>query len=368
MKMTKKHESIVNMMQSIMNYFDLTPYHHTMEDLDTLLKTKRYEHIVLLIQDGLGYMNLLEHLDESSFMRRHLKKSLKTVFPPTTTAATTSLLSGRYPCEHGWLGWNVYIDELDDTMTLFRNKSKYNHKRQFDFSIGDTYLPYERIVDRINKETHHRAYTVSPYGDTPYVSGNLEALVQTVVSLCKNEEKSYIYAYYEEPDALMHHYGTQSHVVHHNILELDASLEFLCSKLEKTLVLVCADHGHIDVENLFIEDYPQLQQMLLKETSIEPRACNFYIKEAYLDTFPDLFNELFGEHFYLYSKEEVYEKRLFGPCDPKFQIKGVGDYLAVALTHYTLNDSRNNYTFKSHHAGATQKEMLVPLMVIDCYE
>ena len=355
------------MMQSIMKYFDLKPYHETLFTLDEKLNRKDYQHVVLLVLDGLGYENLIEHLDEHSFMRMHFKKSLSTVFPPTTTAATTSLVSGLYPSEHGWLGWNVYVSEVDDTVTLFRNESKYKHDKNYEVSVGNTYLHYDSIVDRINSETVHQAYSVSPFGDTPYNSGDVESMVQNIIDLCNEDEKSYIYAYYEEPDGLMHHYGNQSTLVHQKILLLDEILEDMCSELQNTLVLVCADHGHIDVENLFIEDYPELEKMLLRETSIEPRACNFYIKEEYKDAFPILFNEILGDDFRLISKEEAHTEALFGPYVSNKIIKGIGDYIAVALTHYTLNDSRKNYAFKSHHAGGTQREMIIPFMVIDRY-
>ena len=53
-------------------------------------------------------------------------KEITTVFPATTTAATTSIATGLNPVEHGWLGWNMYIEPIDETITLFRNCEKGN--------------------------------------------------------------------------------------------------------------------------------------------------------------------------------------------------------------------------------------------------
>lgn len=359
-------ESIIHLMQSIMKYFNLDVCHPTLLSIDNILNHKKYNHVVLVVLDGLGHENLMEHLDRSSFLRNHLLGPLSTVFPPTTTAATTSLLSGLYPSEHGWLGWNVYIEELSDTITLFKNESKYHHEKKFSIDVGHTYFPYTSIVDRIHLETQNKGYTVSPYGDTPYDSGNIRDMIEVVSDLSNRDEKSYIYAYFEEPDALMHHYGNDSSLVKQKITELDEAIEQMCSQLKDTLVIITADHGHINVENLFINDYPELNQMLLRETSIEPRACNFYIKEQYMDQFPKLFNELFGDKFKLLSNQEVHNREIFGPLDSNSKIDGVGDFLGIATSHYTLNDSRENYAFRSHHAGSTEREMLVPLIVVGC--
>ena len=45
-----------------------------------------------------------------------------------------------------------------------------------------------------------------------------------------------------------------------------------------TIVFVVADHGHHNVVNLFIKDYPDIEECLLRNTSLEPRAVNFFIK------------------------------------------------------------------------------------------
>ena len=55
-------------------------------------------------------------------------KSITSVFPPTTTAATTSMLSGLNPNEHGWLGWDLYFKKEDlfksDTIESYIQRCK----------------------------------------------------------------------------------------------------------------------------------------------------------------------------------------------------------------------------------------------------
>ena len=47
--------------------------------------------------------------------------NIDAVFPATTTASTTSVLSGKNPNEHGWLGWDLYFKEFDKTISIFPN-------------------------------------------------------------------------------------------------------------------------------------------------------------------------------------------------------------------------------------------------------
>lgn len=62
------------------------------------------------------------------------------------------------------------------------------------------------------------------------------------------------------------------------INDLNNRIEQLSNELTDTIIFVVADHGHHNVENLFIKDYPDIEKCLLRNTSLEPRAVNFFIK------------------------------------------------------------------------------------------
>ena len=52
---------------------------------------------------------------ENSFLYRNMVKEISSVVPATTTASTTSMLTGLSPMEHGWLArdyihkYNFYL-------------------------------------------------------------------------------------------------------------------------------------------------------------------------------------------------------------------------------------------------------------------
>ncbi len=88
--------------------------------IDEILEAKKPKNVVVMLFDGMGS----RILDNKSFFLKNRIKEITTVFPATTTAATTSIRTGFNPIEHGWLGWNTYISPINKTITLFLNSEK----------------------------------------------------------------------------------------------------------------------------------------------------------------------------------------------------------------------------------------------------
>ena len=114
---------IVNLSNSILKAFGAETSAPTLKMADKLLE-KEYKNVVVLLMDAMGISILEKHLEPDGFLRSHLAGAYSSVFPPTTVAATTSMLSGLYPNEHGWLGWDMYYPELDKNVTVFLNKEQ----------------------------------------------------------------------------------------------------------------------------------------------------------------------------------------------------------------------------------------------------
>lgn len=102
-------ECLTNLACSIRKYFDLDYEHNTLDYIDKLLAEKQPKNVVVILFDGMGSRILERTLDKNAFLIKNKVKDITTVFPATTTAATTSIRTGLNPVEHGWLGWNTYI-------------------------------------------------------------------------------------------------------------------------------------------------------------------------------------------------------------------------------------------------------------------
>lgn len=101
--------------------------------------------------------------------------------------------------------------------------------------------------------------------------------------------------------------------------------------------------------------------------SIEPRALNLFVKEGKRGQLEQEFQKEFGDKFLLLTKEQVLERKLFGMGKehPDFQ-KMLGDYLAVAISDLSVYNTREEAdSFVGMHAGLTEDEMQIPLIIIE---
>lgn len=328
------------------------------------LFAKQYKNIVVLLLDGMGVSIMKKNLKKDGFFNSHLAMEYSSVFPPTTVAATTSMDSGKYPTEHSWLGWDCYFKEIDENVTVFRNLKSGTEEPVADYYVPGKFCGYENIVSQI------QAAGGQAYYSTPFAypnPGDFDAVLERVEDLCKKDGKKYIYAYCNDPDYTMHRNGCFVKTSVEVIREIERKVEVLSEKLEDTLLLITADHGHIDGKNACILDYPKLMECLVRLPSIEPRALNLFIKDGYHEQFVKEFNKEFGDTFLLLTKEEVKQQKLFGPGAEHPYFDGMlGDYLAAATSDLSIfNTQIEKERCIGIHAGLTREEMEIPLIVVE---
>lgn len=353
---------LTNLANSILKYFDIKTYHETLEILDKVLKENNSKNVVVILYDGLGARIIDKVLGEKNFFNDNKLCEIDSVFPSTTAAATTTVMSGLNPSEHGWIGWNVYLKEIDKTVTLFLNEEKETKNKIKGFHAGYDLMSYKRIPDLVS-EKGYKGYYVSPFGEYKY--NTLEEMNEIIENICKEDGKKYIYAYHDEPDYSMHEYGTDSDVVKDIMKKIEESTKKLCDNLNDTTVIIIADHGHINVEKIDLKKHKKLYDTLIRTTSIDSRCTAFFIDKEKEDVFKKEFENNYLDDFILLTKEEVLNNELFGDGSYNKHFKdAIGDYLAVAKTNKYFSDDDDDFIFKSHHAGITEDEIKVPVIVI----
>lgn len=351
---------LTNLTNSLLNYYGLETYHNTLKELDIALKEKDYKNVVVILYDGMGANLLKRNLNENDFFNMHKEKDLHAVFPPTTTASTTTVLSGKNPNEHGWLGWDLYFNKLDKVVTMFTNNYKDTNIPASEEEISEKTYPFKNIIELIGTKVN--AVGLFPFKETFY--HELPEMHEKIKEICSNKEKNFIYAYYEDPDHSMHITGTDSEETKKVFRELNDATEELCKSLKDTFVIVIADHGHINSEVITLKEYPDVFNCLERDISIEPRACSFKIKKGKEEEFEVLFEKYFRDYFTLLTKEEVIEKQIFGiGNNNKHFEESIGDYIAVATSNKFFRYDENGKIFTSMHAGITEDEIVVPLIL-----
>ena len=378
---------LVNLANSILKKFGAETTAKTLPLADRYLAGD-YRNVVLLLLDAMGISILEKHLDRNGFFRSHLAGSFDSVYPPTTVAATTSVLSGLYPNEHGWLGWDVYYPELGKNVTVFTNNEQAREKKgavpdgtypdgrkkwtersleevrpAAEFNAGFQYAPYKNIIEKI-RDAGGTAWPVMPF--MPPYPQTAEAILKRIGELCKTPEKKFIYAYWNEPDSTMHRTGTASDETHAMITGLERMVEQTVAELSDTLFLITADHGHMDSRNYSLPDYPEITACLKRPPSIEPRTLNLFVKEEYRESFPGIFHRYFGDSFLLLTREEVLREKVFGPGKDRDGLAGmIGDYVALAVSDTSVfNTHIEAQEMPGGHAGLTREEIAVPLIVV----
>ncbi len=362
-------KSILALSNSLLKKYNVKTFHPTLKSIDK--KIKPYKNIILMIFDGMGVNILNQHLKKEDFLRQHLFQEISSVFPPTTVAATTSIHSGLSPLEHGWIGWMQYFKEYDKVIELFRNTDFYTREKVVDTSaIGFDVLGYEEIYTKITRQNPDVHFTKIFPAWAPNGVSSLSQMNERIINTLNQYEKNIILAYWTEPDHSIHHHGEKSPLANQLVQEINQSVESLFNQLPpNTVVLVTADHGIVDTEEIFLNDIEGFSECFKNPPSMEVRTSSFFIKEDKKEQFLSLFNKYFKDDFLLYTHDEYINSSLLGEGIAHQKIHDfVGDYVAVscgkrALCYYTEKDKAISLT--ADHAGITKEEMLVPLIILE---
>ncbi len=358
------HNSILNVTASILKYYNVDTPSTTNELLDKTL-SNGYRNIVYVLVDALGVDVLKRHVDISPLLNRDLAMEITSVFPSTTVAATTSVLTGLPPITTGWLGWCQYVKEVEKSVIFFMNSDYYSKDTVFDKNIASTYCPVEQIYTQIERSNADvKTLEIFPAFREKEHDTFLKQC-KKIVSVCHEQGKHFIYTYWDKLDSIMHDVGPGAIEANKMLSTIEKGYEFLINELgEDTIVILIADHGQVDVCPIELRRYHDLWDTFIHEPSIESRATAFFIKQDQKQLFKDLFTHYFRDYFMLLSREEALQMNLFGygkkhPKTDEF----LGDYIAIAIDHYYFKMAEGTYFMKGQHAGLLEKEMIVPLII-----
>lgn len=339
----------------------------TLKVLEDELK-KDYKNIVFICFDGMGIYPLEKCLNEKDFLRKHIKKTLMSTFPSTTTNATTSLMTNTLPLEHGWFGWTVNFEKLNKNICIYLNQDAYTGEQ---VEIADEDNPLGKINCYFdNANTEYNINTIFPF----YVKVKNEEqnnkykkqkdFYKIIKNICKKDGKQFIYAYNEEPDHTMHDKGVDNKFSKKLIKNISNSIKKLVKSTKNTLFVITSDHGHIDVNDyIYIYKDNEIMELLEIYPYLEPRATAYKVKKGNESEFEKIFNQKYGEDFVLYKSEELIKEGYFGDFGDKGHL--LGDYISVGrFSNKCLVLSPTSSILKGHHTSLTD-EMQVPLILIN---
>ncbi len=360
---------ILGISNSILRYYGAQTHGKTLPVLDEKLQ-KKYKNVVFMIFDGMGVDLLKHHLMPYNFLRRKIKDNITSVFPPTTAAATISFYSALPPITHAWVAWCVFSKKYKKVIELFTNKNYYTQKPLKSKPITED-LPYEHIFEQIKKTNKNVTTTEIFPPFKPNGAKSVEEQCQKVIKQAEKKGKQFILTYWSDPDHLSHEYGPYAKQVKAKVKEINNAVKKMSEKLSDTLIIVSADHGHLPVqEDVCLNDYKGVVECLQVPISLDSRVAAIFLKPNKEMQFKKLFNKYFAKDFMLIKSETAIKQGLFGKgkINPK-AVEFLGDFLMISTSYKSvkqrLKGKFEDDGFLGAHAGLTEKEMMVPLILID---
>lgn len=380
-------KSIINITASILHYFGCDHHYPALPELSEEYLDK-FDNIVFIVADGLGAELLKHHLPATSLLRENTVSSLTSVFPPTTSAAISSLLSGVSPLEHGIIGWTLYFKEyfklidflpLHDTSTgeplseLYSDIHEKFHFESIFKIIHDLKPEIEQHYVTPDFLANSKYTKMASHSAEMYTYTDVDSALNYIDKTIKNSSnKKLFYCYTNEPDKSMHKLGVDNDDIKEIIEKIESYVEELRNHLKgtKSLIIVTADHGMIEVgDSIYANEEKSLWESLILPTFPEPRFISCFLHQDKVSEFLE-FAHAHKDDFLLMSKSEFLSKVLLGRGKPHPRvINMLGDYLLIAKGNKAIQtkypQSHNTFKFKAMHAGLTEKEMIVPLILLD---
>ncbi len=332
----------------------------------------RAESVVLVLIDGLGAISLRAHAGHARALTAGMAKKdvAHSVFPSTTAAALTSILTGTWPGQHGLVGYRV----LDPDRDVLVNQLTGWESDGLDPA---TWQAAPTVFERARSEGRPTfAVGVAAYAGSGFTRATLRGAdfvaaqtpaerVEAAYDLAERHPGSLVYCYLPEADKAGHRYGLDSAHWIAALEEIDAALS---RRVPPGVgVLVTSDHGMLDV--------PAHRQIVLEAEHLEgvrhlggePRMLHVYVE-------PDADASAVAERWVrdldgvadVGTRDQAIAAGLFGPEVTEAASSRIGDILVVARGNGAVYDGtaadQRGRGMIGQHGGLTPEERQVPLL------
>jgi len=341
------------------------------------------ETVVVVLIDGLGLNRWKSERENHPLLDRLTERGtvtpLTSTYPSETAAAMTTFETGALPAEHGVIGWNVFDPVVDEEFEALPYRTKDG---------AEPSLPREAVADAdpfaaelaaagidvrhvvppevlTGAETYHRYDGLDEFGAT------LAAAVEDASG------PSFVYAYAPHVDHAAHKAGTESDEYREALRSISEQVErSLLDGVDEetageTLLVVAADHGHVDTDPDRNVDLSALDVVTENRRRREdgtpirfagsPRNVHLHLREGSVERVREALRDELDA--LVLRREEVLERELYGDCEPSATFeRRLGD---LVVTHRDLgvwygDAEPEELGLIGMHGGLHPHEMLVP--------
>ncbi len=385
-----------NLPQTILSFFGIGK--PTLPN-DTIASfSPQYKKVVLFFIDSFGWDSYQRQLPTSPLLQQLEQKGivskLTSQFPSTTAAHVTTLNTGMTVGEHGVYEWNYFEPKLQAVIHPLLYSYAGDKTRN---SISDSSLDPSCLFPKNTIHQQLRAHNIPSHSHQPnnitdghYSQAMLNGSVihgyrtftEGLVNLSHQvitESTGYYYFYYSEFDTITHDYGSDSS-------QADAQIQLFLHALEKyffkqispeTLVILTADHGHINVSsdkcfyiNLDVpEVIPYLKTLPNQQPIIpagSPQDFFLHVKESKLELTKSILTEKLQGKAEVYRVQDLINQGFFGPTCSSTFLSRVGNLVIASYTGHSawwFEEGKFSQHHHANHGGLTPQEMDIPLII-----
>ncbi len=359
--------------------------------------------VILFLLDGFGYNQWIQYSERYKFLKTLSEKGtvipLTSVFPSTTASSLTTIHSGMTPQEHGLLEWWVYFEEIDEIIQTLPFMPIDSKKRDemLDKGVNPRILfngetMYEDLYKAgissftfINEAYKETAYSKLVFKGSKIVPYNNASNLMSVLrnKLTSISTPAYFNVYWSLIDSVAHEYGVHSG---HYLTELDLIFNLLQEEFldklsaetaERTIIMVTADHGHINVnpeETIYLNHFPEVVNNFRTGKNGKkilpwgsPRDVFITVNKTNLEYVFSFLTVTLGDKAMIISTEKAIEQNLFGHGVLHKQFRSrIGDILILPEDNFMIwyeHIEGKKFTLAGMHGGLNPDEMLIPFAV-----
>ena len=338
---------------------------------------KRADSVVLVVIDGLGAISLRAHSGHARALTAGMAKKdvAQSVFPSTTAAALTSIVTGVWPGEHGLVGYRV-LDAGRDVLVNQLSGWETDGLDPLTWQPAPTIFEQAAAQGRESFAVGLAAYARSGFTKATLRGAEFVAAhsaadrVEAAYELARTHEGALVYCYLPEVDKAGHKYGVASGEWVAALEDIDAALSVRVPP--GVGVLVTSDHGMVDV--------PANRQVVLEEEHLvgirhvggEPRMLHLHLDPAHdataviarwrsdLDGIADIV-----------TRDDAIRGGLFGPRVSEEAASRIGDVMAIARGSWAVYDGtaadQRGRGMIGQHGAITPEERQVPLIGLGAF-
>lgn len=349
--------------------------------------TDGIETVLVVLVDGFGWTQWRREREHHDFLDRLSDVArvtpLTSIYPSETAAAITTFHTGALPAEHGVVGWNVHDPAFDETFEAlpFLTKAGEEPTGLNEDEVFDAEAIYPSLAEQGVAAHHVVPFEETYAGATAHTYRSLDELPDQIrAAVGAADGRSYCFCYVPHVDHESHHTGTRSRAYRDTVAEvfdvLARSLAGLDGETrEETLLLVTADHGHVDTDperNVDLDADAELVDALECDAAGEPirfagspRNVQLHLQRGRVGSTADRLAASLDAR--VLTQDEVLEMELFGDVEPSETfLRRLGD---VTLTHRELgtwwgDHEAEELSLVGMHGGLHPAEMLTEVAAV----